>query len=81
MTHMIGSNTLDKPAVGVSYVNGRVKVVGESVAALIPMNQDALRSVKGLNHWEYHDTLYHSDDYNSEHYSCEVCEEFGETEL
>jgi hypothetical protein len=81
MTHMIGAETLDKPAVGVSYQNGRVTVVGERMAARIPMPQDSLFEVRHFNHWHYHDVLYHSDDHDSEYHSCEVCEEFGETEL
>jgi len=81
MTHMIGSNTLDKPAVAVSYKNGCVKVVGEEVAVVIPMPHNSLNKVMDLSHWEYHNSLYHSDDYDKEHYSCEVCEEYGEKEI
>jgi hypothetical protein len=79
MTHMIGAKTLDKPAVGVSYQKGRVTVVGERVAAVVPMPMDAMFEIE--SHWHYHDALYHSDDHDSEYHSCEVCEEFGETEL
>lgn len=77
---MIGSKTLDKPAVGTSHLKGRTKVVGGHVAVLIPMPSSSIREVSELHHWEYHDSLYHAEeDYPSE--SCEVCEKFGETEL
>lgn len=81
MTHMIGYWGLDKPAVSVERTNKQVKVVGERMAVVIPMPSESLSQVKHLNHWKYHDILYHSnEDYPGER-TCEVCDEHGETEI
>jgi len=80
MTDMIGSNTLDKPAVSVSWTKNYVKVVGERMSATISIPRDSLRPVSDMHHWEYHDSLYHADE-EYPNQSCEVCEKFGEKEI
>lgn len=81
MTHMIGSRMLDKPAVGVSHTDGKVKIVGERIAVMIPMPHDSLSEVRHMNHWCYHDILYHDNKDHPGEQTCDVCNEFGETDL